>query len=145
MTAGHSLDDSLDDSPYDSLDDSLYDSLDDFAPDSRCPRRGDMIWADFEVTPASCAAVLDRRPALVVSGADYNRASGLALVCPITTKLTDYPFDVVLPWGCAMQGSVIADQVRSIDWRRRRATCVGAAPRATTREVLALLGAIVRA
>jgi mRNA interferase MazF len=70
------------------------------------PGRGELIWLTF--TPQS-------GPALVVSPSSYNSKVGLALVCPITSKVKGYPFEVPLPDGGPVQGVVLADQLRSLD------------------------------
>ena len=75
-----------------------------------------MIWLTF--TPQSGREQAGRRPALVVSPSAYNSKVGLALVCTITSKVKGYPFEVPLPNGVPVQGVVLADQLRSLDWRR---------------------------
>ena len=75
-----------------------------------------MIWLTF--TPQSGREQAGRRPALVVSPSAYNSKVGLALVCPITSKVKGYPFEVPLPNGVPVQGVVLADQMRGLDWRR---------------------------
>ncbi len=84
-----------------------------------------------------------RRPALVVSPAEYNRRVGLALMCPITKKEKGYPFEVLLPENLEVSGVVLADQVKSLDWRAREAQIAGAAPQATVVEVLGKLNALL--
>lgn len=59
------------------------------------------------------------RPALVLSPARYNRTLGLALVCPVTSQSKGFPFEVTVPAGGKVHGVVLADQVKSIDWRAR--------------------------
>jgi mRNA interferase MazF len=61
-----------------------------------------------------------RRPAFVVSPASYNSKTGLALVCPITSKIKDYPFEIAVRAG-GIAGAVLSDQVRSLDWIARKA------------------------
>ncbi len=82
--------------------------------------------------------------ALVVSPALYNRASSLALLCPITSRVKGYPFEVALPVGLAVSGVVLADQIRSLDWRARKARLMDRAPTSVVREVLAHLEPLVR-
>lgn len=69
-----------------------------------------------------------RQRALVVSEASYNRRVGLALVCPITTKMKGYPFEVTIPEGGKVKGVVLADHVKSVDLKARRAKYVEDAP-----------------
>jgi mRNA interferase MazF len=83
------------------------------------------------------------RPALVISPAAYNRASSLALFCPITSRVKGYPFEVPLPPGLAVSGVVLADQVRSLDWKARSATLSVRAPDALIQDVLARLEPLV--
>ena len=82
----------------------------------KAPERGALIWLTFK--PQSGREQAGRRPALVVSPSAYNSKVGLALVCPITSKVKGYPFEVPLPDGGPVQGVVLADQLRSLDWRR---------------------------
>jgi mRNA interferase MazF len=63
-----------------------------------------------------------RRPALVLSPASYNGKTDLALLCPITTQVKGYPFEVRLPEGLPVKGVVLADQVKNLDWRAREVT-----------------------
>lgn len=90
------------------------------------PERGDLIWLDFD--PQAGHEQRGRRPALVVSPRKYNAASGLALCCPITGQAKGYPFEVGLPTKGAITGVVLSDQLKSIDWRARRAERAGRAP-----------------
>ncbi len=83
------------------------------------------------------------RPALVLSPALYNRASSLVLLCPITSRVKGYPFEVALPVGLAVSGVVLADQIRSLDWRARKATMVDRAPTSVVRDVLGRLEPLV--
>ena len=83
------------------------------------PDRGDIVWVRF--TPQAGHEQAGHRPAVVISPAAYNRLLGLALVCPITSRAKGYPFEVALPAGTAVTGVVLADQVKSLDWRERRA------------------------
>jgi mRNA interferase MazF len=86
---------------------------------SYTPSRGDLVWLDF--TPQAGHEQAGTRPALVLSPRDYNRKVGLALVCPVTSSVKGYPFEVALPAGLKLQGVVLADQVKSLDWRARHA------------------------
>ena len=97
------------------------------------PDRGHVVWLDFD--PQAGREQAGRRPALVLSPAAYNDRVGLALLCPITSRVKGYPFEVALPDGLGVAGVVLADQVRSLDWRRRRAAFAAAAPEATVEEV----------
>jgi mRNA interferase MazF len=105
------------------------------------PGRGDVVWVQFN--PQAGHEQAGRRPALVVSPASYNRRVGLALLCPITSQVKGYPFEVSLPAGGKVSGVVLADQIKSLDWRARQAELVARAPEAVTREVLQKLGALL--
>lgn len=83
------------------------------------------------------------RPALVVSPSLYNQASSLALLCPITSRIKGYPFEVPLPNDFTVSGVVLADQIRSLDWRARKAKFVERAPASVVRDVLARLEPLV--
>ena len=83
------------------------------------PRRGDVIRVDFN--PQKGHEQAGRRPALVLSPADYNRAVGLVVVCPITNQKKGYPWEVEIADEPHVTGVVLADQVKSFDWRGRNA------------------------
>jgi mRNA interferase MazF len=85
------------------------------------PDAGDVVWLDF--APQAGHEQAGRRPALILSPSGYNAAAGLALCCPITSRVKNYPFEVaVAPApGYQLNGVVLADQVRSIDYRARNA------------------------
>lgn len=108
---------------------------------SQTPRRGDLVWLDF--TPQAGHEQAGRRPALILSPESYNRKTGLALACPITTQAKGYPFEVPLPAGLAIAGVVLSDHVRSIDWRARRAERAGPAGDDTLAEVAGKLTALI--
>jgi mRNA interferase MazF len=86
---------------------------------SYVPEAGDLVWLTFD--PQEGRERPGRRPALIVSPASYNRKSELALLCPVTSRVKKYPFEVALPPGLAVSGMVLADQVKSLDWAARRA------------------------
>lgn len=90
------------------------------------PERGDLIWLDFH--PQTGHEQSGRRPALVISPQDYNRRIGLALVCPVTSRIKGYPFEVVIPQGYRTNGAVLADQLRSLDTSSRQAVFIEKAP-----------------
>ena len=85
---------------------------------SYVPDRGDLVWLEF--TPQAGSEQRGRRPALVLSPKIYNGKVGLALFCPITSKIKGYPFEVELPDGTAVSGVVLSDQLKSLDWRSRK-------------------------
>jgi mRNA interferase MazF len=88
------------------------------------PNRGDAVWITLD--PQAGHEQAGRRPALVLSPSAYNGRVGLALFCPITSQVKGYPFEVSLPAGSPVSGVVGADQIKSLDWRARKATWIGA-------------------
>jgi mRNA interferase MazF len=110
--------------------------------DKYVPRRGDAIWIDFD--PQVGHEQSGHRPAIVLSPENYNKRVGLLLVCPVTTQRKGYTFEVVIPAGLKISGVILADQVKSLDWRERRATLIQALPEALIEEVLGKLEALLR-
>jgi mRNA interferase MazF len=98
------------------------------------PERGDFVWVTF--TPQAGHEQAGRRPALVLSPSSYNGKSGLAILSQITNQVKGYPFESVIPDGLAVSGVVLADHVRSIDWRARRIAYECAAPEELVKDVL---------
>ena len=99
------------------------------------PDHGDIVWLQF--TPQAGHEQAGRRPAFVVSPKAYNRKVGLALFCPITTRVKGYPFEVVLPPGLPASGAILSDQIKSLDWRVREAQRLCVAPQEVVEDVLA--------
>lgn len=106
------------------------------------PDRGDVVW--ITLSPQAGHEQAGRRPAVVLSSALYNGRVGLAVLCPITNQSKGYPFEVPLPAGLGVAGVILSDQVKSQDWRARKADFICAVPPATVTEVQARpsLGAI---
>lgn len=98
------------------------------------PRRGDALWIDLN--PQAGSEQAGRRPALVVSPRGYNSKVGLALLCPITNRVKGYPFEVAIPDGLQVTGVILADQIKSLDWRKRNASFLAALPVETVDAVL---------
>lgn len=90
------------------------------------PERGDIVWLNFN--PIKGHEQGGKRPALVISRRIYNVKTGLVLVSPITSHAKGYEFEVALPDTCEIQGVVLSDHVRSLDWRARRARLASRAP-----------------
>ena len=111
------------------------------AAGSYVPDRGDVVW--ITLNPQAGHEQAGRRPALVLSPSAYNGKVGLAILCPITTQIKGYPFEVVIPEGLPVAGAVLSDQVKSLDWRQRRAELLCALPESTTGQVLRKLGALL--
>ena len=105
------------------------------------PRRGDVVW--ITLNPQTGHEQAGRRPAVVLSPAAYNGKVGLAILCPITNQIKGYPFEVLLPPGMAVSGAILADQVKSLDWRARNAEWICTLPGETVNEVLQKLGTLL--
>jgi mRNA interferase MazF len=105
------------------------------------PDRGDLVWIHFD--PQSGNEQMGRRPGLVLSPRRYNDRAGLAIICPVTSKIKGYPFEVELPAALQVTGVVLADQARSLDWRTRKATLISAAPALVLEDVLSKLEALL--
>ena len=105
------------------------------------PDRGDIVWLDFN--PQAGSEQAGRRPAVVLSTAAYNGRVGLALFCPVTRQIKGYPFEVELPAGVDIAGVILADQVKSLDWRRRNAQPIASLPGAIIEEVLRKIGLLL--
>jgi len=108
---------------------------------AEAPERGDTVWLDF--APRSGHEQDGRRPALVLSPHAYHARTGLALVCPITRQAKGYPFEVALPAGFPVDGVVLADQVKSVDWRARRSSFIARAPEEVVRSVGGLMARLL--
>jgi len=89
------------------------------------PVRGDIVWLQFN--PQAGHEQAGHRPALVLSPASYNRRSGLMLCCPMTSQRKGYPFEVVIAVDTDRESVVLADQVKSLDWKVRKAVKKGTA------------------
>lgn len=87
------------------------------------PEAGDYVWLTFH--PQAGHEQAGRRPALVLSSRICNAKSGLALACPITNQARGYPFEVAVPAGQGAGGVILADHLKSIDWKARRAERLG--------------------
>lgn len=86
------------------------------------PDAGEIVWLNFD--PQARREQSGHRPAVVLSPAAYNGRTSLMLCCPMTTQIKNYPFEVLIPG--ATPSAVLADQLKSLDWRKRRARRKGA-------------------
>ncbi len=100
------------------------------------PKRGDVVWLDFD--PQKGKEIKKVRPALVISPHEYNIKTGIALFMPITSKIKGYPFEVVIK-SKQIEGAILCDQIRSLDWRARTAALICKIPDALLDDVLAKL------
>ena len=105
------------------------------------PDAGDIIWLTFD--PQAGHEQAGRRPALVLSPKIYNAKSGLALVCPITNQAKGYPFEVAVPASPGATGVILADHVKSVDWKARRAARLGRCTGEVMEEVRARLAPLM--
>ena len=105
------------------------------------PQRGDVVW--ISLNPQAGHEQAGRRPAVVVSPGGYNAKTGLALLCPVTSQIKGYPFEVRLPEGLPASGAVLSDQVKCLDWRARHAELRCALPQETVSEILQKLATLV--
>ena len=105
------------------------------------PERGDVVWLEF--TPQAGTEQAGRRPALILSPATFNVATGLAVVCPLTSTMTGSRFEVPLPKGSKLKGVVLSHQFRTVDWLARRAELHSRASDDLVHEVLARIEAIL--
>ena len=101
------------------------------------PRKGDFITVSFD--PQSGPEQMGRCPALTVSNDLFNKHTGMAVVCPITSTDRRFPFHVPVPPGLKVTGFVMVEQVKSIDFRSRNVKKIGKAPEDLMDEVLAIL------
>jgi mRNA interferase MazF len=97
------------------------------------PRSGDAVW--ITLNPQLGHEQEGRRPALVLSPETYNGKVGLAILCPITSQIKGYPFEVSIPKGLSVVGVVLSDQVKSLDWRARNAELICTLPSEIVSEV----------
>ena len=98
------------------------------------PDRGDVVWLQFN--PQAGHEQAGKRPALVLSPKEYNQKTGLALFCPITSKVKGYPYEVKLPEGLPVEGVILADQIKNFDWISRSAQFACKIPVEIIQEVL---------
>lgn len=105
------------------------------------PKKGDFIAVTFD--PQSGHEQKGRRPALVVSNTLFNEQTGLAIVCPLTTADRGYPFHVAVTDNPHITGLVMVEQVKSIDFRARKAKQIGKASDEVLDTVLSILDACI--
>lgn len=93
-------------------------------PEKYVPKPGDVVWLEFDLQTGHEQKGV--RPALVLSPADYNAKTGIMVCCPITNQVKGYPFEVVIHENPSVTGAVLSDQVKSLDWKARKAKYKGA-------------------
>lgn len=100
---------------------------------SYIPDRGDYVWLNF--TPQSGHEQRGLRPAIIISRKEYNAKTGLALCCPITSKIKGYPFEVKVN-SDSINGVILSDQIRNLDWKARYAEKIDQADRKVINKVI---------
>lgn len=103
------------------------------------PAAGDVVWLQFD--PQAGHEQAGHRPALVLSPQRYNKVRGMMLCCPMTSRIKGYPFEVIVSED--PPSAVLADQIKALDWRARKATHKGKVPEAVLAEVRAKLKALI--
>ena len=98
------------------------------------PERGDLVWLSFD--PQAGREQAGRHPAVVLSPSVYNAKTNLAICCPVTSRIKGYPFEVEIPDGLPVQGVVLSDQLKSLDWVERKAELIATLPSPTVVEIL---------
>jgi mRNA interferase MazF len=106
------------------------------------PKCGDVVW--ITLNPQGGHEQAGRRPAVVLSPKSYNSKTGLAILCPVTSQVKGYPFEVLLPEGLPVAGAILSDQVKSLDWQTRNAELICALPDEIISEVLQKLNTLLR-
>ena len=104
---------------------------------SYVPKRGDLVWLTFD--PQVGHEQARRRPAFVLSPEAYNRKTSLFLACPVTSRVKGYPFEVALPAGLPVSGVILADQIKSLDWKVRKARFAAKVTSEVIEDVVALI------
>ncbi len=104
------------------------------------PDAADIVWLEFD--PQAGHEQAGHRPALVVSPASYNGKTGLMVCCPMTTRVKGHPFEVLVQME-GVANAVLSDQVKSLDWKVRRARRKGTAPADVMRHVRAKIKALL--
>ena len=106
------------------------------------PDAGDLIWLDF--TPQAGREQAGRRPAVVLSPRGYNEKTSLAVVCPVTSHVKGYPFEVAVPPGMEIKGVILSDHLKNLDWRQRRAQRAGRISQAVLEQVQNRIAALLQ-
>jgi mRNA interferase MazF len=108
-------------------------------PADSAPDAGDIVWLQFD--PQAGHEQAGHRPAVVLSAASYNRATGMMVCCPTTTRIRGYPFEV--PVAGPIPSVILADQVKNLDWRARQAKPQGRVSPAELAQVRSKLRALL--
>jgi mRNA interferase MazF len=106
------------------------------------PDSGDIVWITFN--PQAGHEQAGHRPALVLSPKAYNEKVGLAILCPVISQVKGYPFEVLIPDGLEVNGAILSDQVKSLDWKARKAEFSCKLPSPSYNEVVEKLSTLIR-
>ncbi len=104
------------------------------------PDRGDLIWLNF--TPQAGHEQRGLRPAIVISPKAYNKKTGLALCCPITSNVKGYPFEVLVE-GKKINGAILSDHLKSLDWKARKAKFIEKSTSASLKECIGKISTLI--
>lgn len=104
------------------------------------PDRGDIVWLEFN--PQAGSEQAGHRPAIVISPKIYNQKAGLALFCPITSKIKGYPFETAIKTK-KINGVILCDQIKSLDWHQRKAKYIEEAPLNIIEDVIAKIKTLI--
>ena len=104
------------------------------SPEAYIPQRGDVIW--ITLNPQAGHEQAGRRPAVILSPGEYNEKTNLAIMCPVTSQVKQYPFEVLIPDNLPVTGVILSDQVKNLDWRVRKSEFACKLPDETFTEVL---------
>ena len=107
---------------------------------SYIPNRGDIVWLNF--TPQAGHEQLGTRLALILSPEKYNKKTGLAVCCPITSNVKGYPFEVAIS-GKKINGAVLSDHLKNLDWKVRKARFIEKASKEALEQCVMKISALI--
>lgn len=107
---------------------------------SYSPSRGDIVWLNF--TPQAGHEQKGKRPAIIISPLEYNKKTGLAVCCPITSNIKGYPFEVIVE-GKKINGAVLSDHLKNLDWKAREIKFIEKAKAHVLEEVVLKISALI--
>jgi len=110
-------------------------------PRAYIPQRGDVVWVTLN--PQAGHEQAGRLPMVGLPPRSYNSKTGLAILCPVTSQVKGYPFEVLLPERLPVTGAILSDQVKNLDWLARNAELICTLPDEVTSEVLEKLGTLL--
>jgi mRNA interferase MazF len=105
------------------------------------PDVGHIIWLTLD--PQAGNEQAGRRPFLVLTPKAYNEKTSLVVGCPMRSRLKGYPFEVPLRRTGTVSGVILSDQIKSVDWRERKAAFVEKAATGDMRAAKRLIGALL--